>query len=59
MGAGYDKVKGRIKERVGEATGNGPLRREGKLDRVAGDVKEKTGHAVDKMRDKLRHRRSA
>jgi uncharacterized protein YjbJ (UPF0337 family) len=56
MGAGYDKVKGRIKVKIGDATRNKALRREGKVDLAAGEVKGRTGHVVDKVRDSL-HRR--
>ena len=54
MGAGTDKVKGRIKEAVGDATGNRSMQREGKVDQVAGDLKHKANHAVDRVRDALR-----
>ena len=56
MGAGYDKLKGRIKAAVGDATGDRGLRREGKLDQAAGDLKTKTNQAVDRVRATLRSR---
>ena len=46
-----DQAKGRIKEAAGDVTGDKDLQREGKADRVAGEVKEKVGDAVDKVKD--------
>ena len=58
MGAAYDKAKGRIKEAAGDATGNRSLRREGRIDQAAAEVKAKTNRAVDKVRDALNRRRA-
>ena len=53
MGEKTDQAKGRIKEAAGDVTGNKDLEREGKVDRVSGEVKEKVGDAVDKVKDVL------
>ena len=45
-----DQTKGRIKEAVGDLTGDKDLQREGKVDQGAGKVKD----AVDKVKDKLK-----
>jgi uncharacterized protein YjbJ (UPF0337 family) len=47
MGA-VDDTKGKIKEAVGDATGNERLKGEGKIDQGKGKVKD----AVDKVADK-------
>jgi len=46
-----DQAKGRVKEAAGDLTGNKDLKREGKADRVAGEVKEKISDVVDKVKD--------
>jgi uncharacterized protein YjbJ (UPF0337 family) len=55
-----DQAKGRVKEAAGDLTGDDELKREGKADRVGGEIKEKVGavkdkveDAVDKVKDKL------
>ena len=55
-----DEAKGRVKEAAGDLTDNDDLKREGKADQAAADVKEgvekvadKAGDAVDKVKDKL------
>jgi uncharacterized protein YjbJ (UPF0337 family) len=55
-----DDAKGRVKEAAGDLTDNDDLKREGKADQAAADVKEgvekaadKAGDAVDKVKDKL------
>jgi uncharacterized protein YjbJ (UPF0337 family) len=48
-----DQVKGRAKEAAGKLTNDHDLQREGKVDRLAGETKEKVGDAVDKVKDKL------
>jgi uncharacterized protein YjbJ (UPF0337 family) len=62
MGEGtFDNAKGKAKEAVADITDNDELKREGKTDQAAGNVKNKIGdvketaeEAVDKVRDKLR-----
>jgi uncharacterized protein YjbJ (UPF0337 family) len=51
MGEKTDQAKGRVKEAAGDLSGDKHLEREGKADRVAGEVKEKLGDAVDKVKD--------
>lgn len=57
-----DQTTGKIKQSVGDLTGNKDLEREGKADERAGDVKEIVGSAVDRskglaedVRDKVEH----
>ncbi len=50
---GIDKVKGRIKETTGVATGNRELEGEGKLDQVKGKVKDAAGDLRQGIKDKL------
>ncbi len=50
MGDKMDQAKGRAKEAVGDLTGNKDLKAEGRADRVGGEVKEKAGDAVDKVK---------
>ncbi len=45
-----DEVKGRAKEAVGDVTNDDDLKREGKVDKAAGKVKD----AVEGVRDKVR-----
>jgi uncharacterized protein YjbJ (UPF0337 family) len=51
MGENVDKGKGRVKEAAGDLTGDKDLKREGKVDRAAGGVKDKVGDAADKVKD--------
>ena len=51
MGDKSDQVKGRAKEAVGSLTDDADLKREGRMDRIAGEAKEKLGHAKDKFED--------
>ena len=39
----WDKTKGAVKEKVGEATGNGRLEAEGEADRASGATQETWG----------------
>ncbi len=48
-----DDLKGRTKEAAGALTGDKDLKREGKIDQAAGDVKDKLGNATDKVKDAL------
>jgi len=52
-GGTADDLKGRTKEAAGALTGDGDLKREGKVDQAAGEVKEKIDGAVDKVKDLL------
>lgn len=49
MGGKSDQAKGRIKEAVGDLTGDDDLKSEGRIDRLAGVVEEKVSHAADKV----------
>ena len=49
-----DDLKGRAKEAVGDVTDNDDMKREGKVDRGAGSVKDKVEDAVDTVRDKVK-----
>jgi uncharacterized protein YjbJ (UPF0337 family) len=49
-GAG-DDAKGRIKEAGGALTGDDSLKREGKVDKASGKVKDAVGGASDKVKD--------
>jgi len=51
MGEKTDKLKGHAKESIGDLTDDPELQREGKVDRMAGNVKGKVGDAVDKAKD--------
>ena len=48
-----DNLKGRVKEAAGDVTGDKDMQREGKVDQVTGDVKEKVSNAADKVKDAL------
>ena len=52
MGDGTtDDLKGRAKEAAGDLTDDDGLKREGKVDKATGTVKEKVGEASDKLKD--------
>ena len=51
MGEKTDQAKGRVKEAVGSLTDDKDLKREGRTDRLAGEAKEKLGHAKDKVEE--------
>ena len=53
MGEKMDEAKGRAKEAAGDLTGDKDLEREGKMDQAGATVKEKTGKAVDKTKEKV------
>jgi len=46
-----DDLKGRAKEAVGDLTNNDDLKREGKVDRASGFVKDKVEQVADKVKD--------
>ena len=54
MGEKADKAKGRVKEAAGDLTDDKDLEREGKTERMSGEIKEKVGGAVDKVKDALK-----
>jgi len=47
----FDDAKGRVKEAAGALTGDDDLKREGKVDRASGSMKDKLDRAMDKIRD--------
>jgi uncharacterized protein YjbJ (UPF0337 family) len=49
-----DDAKGRVKEAVGDVTGDQELKDEGKVDRASGKVKDAVGGVADKAKDILR-----
>lgn len=52
MGDGkVDETKGRVKEAGGDLTGDKGLKREGKMDRATGTVKDKVDDVSDKAKD--------
>ena len=53
----FDQMKGRAKEAAGDLTNDDDLRREGKVDRASGTLKEKFDRMTDKVKDALRRRR--
>ena len=52
MNGNIDKAKGRIKQAVGSLTGDDKLKRDGRRDEVAGDVKVKVGDTIDLAKQK-------
>jgi uncharacterized protein YjbJ (UPF0337 family) len=46
-----DEARGRAKEAAGGLTQNKRMKREGKIDRAAGEVKEKVGDASRKAKE--------
>jgi uncharacterized protein YjbJ (UPF0337 family) len=53
----FDQIKGRAKEAAGDLTNDDDLRREGKVDRASGTLKEKFDRMTDKVKDALSRRR--
>jgi len=49
-----DQAKGRVKEAAGDLTGDKDLKKEGRVERTAGETKEKGGDAVDAVKDKVK-----
>jgi uncharacterized protein YjbJ (UPF0337 family) len=48
-----DDAKGRVKEAAGSLAGDDDLKREGKVDRASGAVKDGLDKATDKVKDIL------
>jgi uncharacterized protein YjbJ (UPF0337 family) len=48
-----DEAKGRLKEAAGDLTDDEDLKKEGKVDQVKGDVKEKVDDVGDAVKDKI------
>jgi uncharacterized protein YjbJ (UPF0337 family) len=49
----FDEMKGRAKEAAGDLTDDDDLKKEGKLDRAGGAVKDKVDKAKDKVTDAI------
>jgi uncharacterized protein YjbJ (UPF0337 family) len=47
----FDEMKGRAKEAVGDLTDDDDLKKEGKVDRAGGAVKDKVDKATGKVKD--------
>ena len=48
-----DKLMGRSKQAAGDLTDDDSLKREGRVDRLVSDVKEKVDDVADKVKDKV------
>lgn len=46
-----EELKGRLKEAVGDLTGDEDLQREGKIDQASAATKKTIGKAADKIKD--------
>jgi uncharacterized protein YjbJ (UPF0337 family) len=46
-----DDLKGRVKEAAGDITDNDDMKREGKVDRATGKVKDVVDDVADKVKD--------
>lgn len=53
MSATVDKAKGRVKEAVGALTGDRKLKRQGKVDQAAGNIKDAADKAVERVKNSL------
>jgi uncharacterized protein YjbJ (UPF0337 family) len=53
MSGKMDEMKGRTKEALGDLTDDDEMKREGKRDQAAGDVKQKIDDAGDWAEDKV------
>ena len=49
-----DELKGRVKEAAGALSGDKKLKREGKVDRAVGKVKQKAEKVIEKVKDAFR-----
>jgi len=54
MHGNWDQLKGRIKESWGVLTDDDLDRAEGKIDRLVGVIKEKTGESGDTIKQRIR-----
>ena len=54
MANNMDDIKGRAKQAAGDLTDDEQLKKEGKIDRATGAVKEKVEQASDKAKDVFR-----
>lgn len=49
--SGVDEAKGRAKEALGDLTDNDDVKREGKVDKLAGKAKDAVNNVKDKIQD--------
>jgi uncharacterized protein YjbJ (UPF0337 family) len=47
-----DEAKGRLKEATGDLTDDKDMKREGKIDRATGAIKDKVDDVADKFKDR-------
>ena len=52
-----DEIKGRAKEAIGDLTDDDEMKREGKLDKVAGKAKDAVDAVKDRIKDAVDHDR--
>jgi uncharacterized protein YjbJ (UPF0337 family) len=53
MSGEFDEAKGRAKEAAGDLTDDDKLKREGKVDKTVGKVKQKVDEVADKVKEKF------
>ena len=53
MSGKADKAKGRVKEAIGALTGDRKLKRQGRIDQAAGDVKDASDKMVDRIKNTM------
>jgi uncharacterized protein YjbJ (UPF0337 family) len=53
MGVHVDKVRGRIKQAVGDLTNNKRLKAEGEADELRGAVKDRIDTVADKLKERI------
>jgi uncharacterized protein YjbJ (UPF0337 family) len=56
MSGKTDQIKGRTKQAAGVLLGDKRLEREGKVDRVAGSIKQAAEEVVDKVKSTIKRR---
>ena len=58
MDENKDTAKGRIKQAVGDLTGNRKITDDGKLDKATGEAKKMSSDAIDWAKNRLKHARA-
>lgn len=51
---GFNEAKGKVKEEIGDATGNRTMEAKGKLEKTGGKIQKGFGDARDEARDETR-----
>jgi uncharacterized protein YjbJ (UPF0337 family) len=54
MSSTFEKAKGRVKEAAGALTNNPKLKREGRRDQTAAEVKDAADTVIDRVKDALK-----